>query len=1052
MKRGVDTIRRLAFVVVATLALASHAQAQTRDLRGVVRDSASGQPIPGAVVLALDAVGTTLSRTLTNGRGEYRLQPPVATMLLRALRIGFRPTTERLPLVSANVLTMDLVLVTVPHALDAMLVTAEVTAGRGCPLRADRAEAYALLQQARAGLLATVIARERQPAVLHVLRFERKLDLDGVEVLRQTVRIDSSRNASTSFNAVRSATDFVEHGFRSGSFGEYTYFGPDADVLIDERFERGYCFSVAPADTARRSQVGLHFSAPNRSTGRVDIDGVLWVDTSARALRDIEFRYVGIEALAESFNAGGRVGFRILPNGVPFIDAWALRLVSGRESGVGIDGSVQAYAVQEIGGELARAEWPDGQTWLGQQGSIHFTAVSNDGESVKDARLNLAGTDYSVTTDRTGHGTINYVLPGPYDVVVNDSVLAPIGLQIPTGRTVRMQRGSAALVRVSIPTATQYVATLCNRPTLPLTETWLVGRVLSGDGKPAAGVHWRVSNSEGTRWRVVADNGITGSDGLVIQCHGLIRNSSAELAVWRDPKDAIRVQRTSADPLAVFRIHLPLLASIASAPKFTGTPTTTVTASGTVRDSATGAAIPDARVTFIGTPFEAVTDSSGKFVVGGLATGDYAVEVSSPALDSVGVVQRTMVMLQSQTAINLFLPTRAAIMVSACGTDDGTGFVAGNIFMPGTLQLPAGIRVVAEWTALSTDSASRSRADALPGERVVWRTAAASARGTYRVCGVPAGTSLVLHTESDSNTVWATPPRILAVPVERRFARVDLQLDSTMARTATLVGMVSGDSLGTPVENVEVTISDIARKVLTNARGEFRLSDIPPGAHLVSAKRVGYSPVILPLNFVGGAIVEQHLLLSRLSALATVAVEATREPKEFEERRASGVGRFLSRGDLEKQRGRRLGEVLTQVSGFGAASGGAGHMWVLGKRAPSHLLPRGGGASCGSVRPTQAGQPPPCTFTPDDLRDLGYYCPTSAERLQGITGCGCYAQVYVDGRLMNNTRPTEPFDANTLPVDDLEGVEFYGSAASTPGRYSSPNALCGVMLVWTRRR
>ena len=34
----------------------------------------------------------------------------------------------------------------------------------------------------------------------------------------------------------------------------------------------------------------------------------------------------------------------------------------------------------------------------------------------------------------------------------------------------------------------------------------------------------------------------------------------------------------------------------------------------------------------------------------------------------------------------------------------------------------------------------------------------------------------------------------------------------------------------------------------------------------------------------------------------------------------------------------------------------------------------------------------------------------------------------------------------------LAGVEFYPTAASTPGRYSAPNAVCGVMLVWTRRR
>jgi hypothetical protein len=31
-------------------------------------------------------------------------------------------------------------------------------------------------------------------------------------------------------------------------------------------------------------------------------------------------------------------------------------------------------------------------------------------------------------------------------------------------------------------------------------------------------------------------------------------------------------------------------------------------------------------------------------------------------------------------------------------------------------------------------------------------------------------------------------------------------------------------------------------------------------------------------------------------------------------------------------------------------------------------------------------------------------------------------------------------------------VEFYATAAGIPGRYSALNAVCGVMLVWTRRR
>ena len=105
------------------------AQSGDGEVRGVVRDSSSGQPVAGAVVLALDAVGQTLSRTITGQRGQYRLTRPPATMLVRAVRLGFRPTTERLPLVRAELLTLDLTLVTVARSLE----TIDVAAARGCP-------------------------------------------------------------------------------------------------------------------------------------------------------------------------------------------------------------------------------------------------------------------------------------------------------------------------------------------------------------------------------------------------------------------------------------------------------------------------------------------------------------------------------------------------------------------------------------------------------------------------------------------------------------------------------------------------------------------------------------------------------------------------------------------------------------------------------------------------------------------------------------------------------------------------------------------------------
>ncbi|MBL0169177.1 MAG: carboxypeptidase regulatory-like domain-containing protein [Gemmatimonadaceae bacterium] len=1050
-------VRAAAVVMAIALFGSAPAHAQAGEVRGIVRDSSSGRPVAGAVVLALDALGATLGRTISGERGQYRLTRPEATMLVRAVRLGFRPTTERLPLVRAEVMTVDLTLVNVPRTLEAM----DVTAARGCPSRADRTDAYALLDQARAGLLATIVARERQPAKLHVLRYERYLDLDGIEVERQIVRMDSSRNATTSFNAVHDAIDFVDRGFRAGTPGQYTYFGPDADVLLDERFQRGYCFSLAAADTARATQVGLRFTAANRRDGRVDIDGTLWIDTAARSLRDIDFRYVGVEALAEAFNAGGRVGFRTLNNGVPFIDQWSLRLVGAPDTMVTDAGvSSQIYAVREIGGELARAQWPEGATWNGPLSALHVTAVTRSGEPAAGATLNLLGTDYRVTTDKTGRATFEYILPGPYTVVVDDPRLTTLALQIPTGRTLTARRASSALVRVEVPTAEDFVGAMCDRDAPKPDEAWLLSRVVASDGRPVTGARWRVSEADGSRWRVVSDNGLTGSNGLVAVCRGLARGTSAEVASWRDPKEAVRVQRMLEDPLTVVRVALPTHAPVVAAIRRPVASGPTVTVAGSVKDSVTGALVPDARVTFLGTPFEGATDSSGTFVVGGVARGEYTVEVSTPWLDSIGAVSRASVTVSEKPSpLVLFVPSLAAILSATCGSPDVSAFIIGRVSAKGT-ALPAGLRVVAEWSDIadSTRVPPDSRAP-----RVAWMQTPLEANGTFRLCGVPAGMRLALRTESDSISAWASQPSTVQLSAERRFARADLQLDSTVVAYASFSGTVISDTTGVPIENAEVTITDIGRTVLTNRRGGFRVSDIPLGAHVVSVKRVGYAPMMTTIDFAVNRAVDQRVLLTRATTLATFTVGADGIPAAFEERRKAGIGRYLGREELDKQRGRRLGDVLTQVSGFGAASQAAGHAWVVGKRAPTHLLPNSQTSTgpnaksigCGSATAATKdllGAPPPCTFSMDDLRNQGYYCPTPSDQAQGIRACACFAQVYLDDRLLNTSRPTEPFDANSIPVEDIAGVEFYASAASTPGRYSSPNAVCGVMLVWTRRR
>src|ERR1051325_5905442 len=273
-----------------------------KELRGPVRNSTSRQPIPGAVLMLLDQSGAVLGRNITNERGEYRIVLSTGMQRMRVVRIGFRP--KEVPLPSASGAHEAVELDVVMRALPTLLEPVRVLAGAHCPRRSDEATTFALLEQVRAGLLSIVVARAANPAALVRLTFERAMDASGDRIANQTVRIDSTESATTSFNAAHTATDFIQRGFMTDSAKQQVFFAPDAEVLLDEGFAAGYCFRIIDPDRRRPNQIGLGFSAGDRRRNRVDIEGTLWVDTVARALRDIERRYVGLDRRIEAMRPG----------------------------------------------------------------------------------------------------------------------------------------------------------------------------------------------------------------------------------------------------------------------------------------------------------------------------------------------------------------------------------------------------------------------------------------------------------------------------------------------------------------------------------------------------------------------------------------------------------------------------------------------------------------------------------------------------------------------------------------------------------------------------
>ena len=473
---------------------AASAQRSAVTAHGTVRDSVSGGPIPGAVVMLQDSAGQTLARTVTDEHGAYAVLAPASTRAIRLLRLGFRPRQVSLPVTMRASDTLAIAMVPVPTMLEPTVSSANAT----CPHSRTREAAFGLLEQARAALLSIVVARETNPARLVLLKYTRTYDRYNGRITNQDVRIDSLAAATTSFVAPRSAVDVGRFGFTRDSGTTTLFMGVDADVLLDPHFAETYCVDLHEPDRERAGQVGLEFSAAHGRPGRVDIEGTLWIDTLARSLKDIEYRYVGVDRAAHPKRPDGQTYFHEMANGVVLVDRWWLRSPvmwsSGASETAEVDpsGSLRPglprprIDIVETGGVLANATWPQGVSWHAALGTLRVRGMNQSGELEPDTKAHLLGTDYFGVSDSTGSFEIPSLVPGPYALTIIDPALARIGAEIPTTFQFVEAGDSTIEQSLRLPTVKEYVAQRCRaaRHFDESASVYLFGRLTTRDGKP----------------------------------------------------------------------------------------------------------------------------------------------------------------------------------------------------------------------------------------------------------------------------------------------------------------------------------------------------------------------------------------------------------------------------------------------------------------------------------------------------------------------------------------------------------------------------------------
>jgi hypothetical protein len=503
-------------------------------VHGTVIDSVSRQPISGAVVMLLDSPGGgVLASDISGERGEYRVSSSRARAL-RVVRIGFQPF--ELSLADGGDRSLDITLAPFSTTLATVRITDKSNV---CPRSAERAAGFAYWEQARAGLLNSIIARRSNPMSVHRLYFSRALSAENGSITSFIVSEDYSGSATTSFTSLRSAADLVRKGF-SGDSGVVGYtFGPDADMLADDAFAHGYCFRVAAPDKTRPSLVGIEFSAPDFRKGRVDIDGTLWIDTVAHALRDVEFRYVGMPQIAEQFHPGGLISFATGANGVVFIDRWSLHLVGNAPYPV-YSARCRAecdmhdsFYPMDNGAEVSHLVWRDGRHWDAHLGTVSIRATTAAAQPAKGAMLELPGTPYSGKVDSKGDVRISDLLPGPYAVKVRDPRLSDLAISLPTSLKFIVARDSVVQLSLDVPTVEDFVVSECkkNRKWNAADSTYLLGRVVDHDKKPVADtrVTFALRDSTG-KWNWDKETLKTDADGVFESC-GTTLTRGAKLQV-----------------------------------------------------------------------------------------------------------------------------------------------------------------------------------------------------------------------------------------------------------------------------------------------------------------------------------------------------------------------------------------------------------------------------------------------------------------------------------------------------------------------------------------
>jgi hypothetical protein len=444
---------------------------------------------------------------------------------VRVERLGYETrTSDPIRLHVGQSFRIRMLTFQIPIELDELRVEGE----QQCVVRPEEGMALATVwEEARKALTIQEWTESEGFYRFQLLSYERELDVAARQVESESRQL--SRGVARSPIHSLPAAELMEDGFvQREEDGGFSYYGPDATVLLSDEFLDTHCFRLT-RDRDRPTLLGLAFEPARR--GRIpDIEGTLWLDAGTAELRLLEYSYTWEPWVEARGAARGRVEFERLSSGAWIVRRWSIRMPRmARDysmSGVG----VRLAGILEQGGEILRATSLGGNEVVALSEAPPGVLAGRVWDSLArrplpNANVYLRATPFSVATDSAGRFSLTGVPEGVYTAGFSHPRLDSLQLTLP-GVEVEVERGSVTSVELGIPFAENLVELLCPGDFFPDSTSVLMGSVLTDEERtPVEGarvlIRWEVSQRltlryvTRTPWSVEAH---TDSGGRFVAC------------------------------------------------------------------------------------------------------------------------------------------------------------------------------------------------------------------------------------------------------------------------------------------------------------------------------------------------------------------------------------------------------------------------------------------------------------------------------------------------------------------------------------------------------